>query len=389
MTLLALLALLIWAVLLLNRGGFWRIAPDLLPASPAAASGTATAVLAIVPARDEAAVLPETLPSLLAQAMPGPFHVLLVDDHSTDGTADRARDLAAACGHADRLTVVTADPLAPGWTGKLAAMHCGLAKAEAMGLAAPRILFTDADIAYAPGALASLAAEADRRETVLASLMVKLNVTSAAERWLIPPFVYFFRMLYPFGWVADRRRATAAAAGGAMLVDRAALAAAGGLAAIRDALIDDVALGRLLKPHGPVWLGLTDDVRSLRRYPALADIEAMVVRSAYAELRYSPLRLAVAILGLALVFLVPPAAILTGGTLAQLAGLAGMAAMAFSFAPMARFYGLGVWRGLVLPAVAVLYGLFTVKSALRHVRGRGGEWKGRLQAATPGKAGNP
>lgn len=389
MTALATLALIIWSVLLFARGRFWRVAPDMLPALPPTEDGANNgneAILAIVPARDETGVLPVTLPSLLSQETGRPFHVLLVDDHSTDGTAALARRLAAECGHAERLTVVTAEPLAPGWTGKLWAMRCGLAHAEAMDHPATRVLFTDADIAYAPGALARLAAEAERRRAVLASLMVKLNASSTAERWLIPPFVYFFRMLYPFAWVADPARRTAAAAGGSMLVDRRALAAAGGLGKIRDALIDDVALGRLLKPHGPLWLGLTDDVTSVRSYPRVADIEAMVVRSAYAELRYSPFRLMVALLGLALVFLVPPTAAHAGDDFGRLAGLLGLAAMVVSFAPMARFYGLGIWRGIALPVVAALYGLFTLKSALAHRHGRGGLWKGRVQAAASSSA---
>lgn len=386
MTLLALLSLAVWLVLLIARGGFWRTAPDMLPAAPPGGTaggghGDGGAILAIVPARDEADVLPATLPALLSQELPVPFAVLLVDDHSTDGTADVARRLAAEAGVPERLRVVTSDPLPPGWTGKLWAMRCGLEAAEAAGDAAPRILFTDADIAYDPGALARLAAEGERRGAVLASVMVKLRAASPAERWLIPPFVYFFKMLYPFQWVANPARRTAAAAGGAMLIDRAALARAGGLEKIRTALIDDVAMGALMKRQGPVWLGLTDAVHSVRQYGEVADIRAMVVRSAYAELRYSPFRLILAILGLALTFLVPPLATLAADGIARIAGLAAWAMMAFSFVPIARLYGIGAWHGVVLPAIAALYGVFTVESAVRSWRGEGGLWKGRVQAA--------
>ncbi|GAB5374682.1 MAG: glycosyltransferase [Acuticoccus sp.] len=386
MTALALLSLAIWLVLLLARGAFWRTAGDMLPAAtaPAGQDGAdAGPILAIVPARDEADVLPRTLPLLLAQEVPGGFSVLLVDDHSTDGTAEVARRLAAEADLSARLDIVQSKPLPAGWTGKLWAMRCGLAAADAAGTAAPRILFTDADIAWQPGALAGLVAESERRGAVLASLMVRLRAASAAERWLIPPFVYFFRMLYPFRWVADPHRRTAAAAGGAMLIDRAALQRAGGLAAIRTALIDDVAMGTLMKREGPVWLGLTKAVHSVRAYASVGDVRAMVVRSAYAELRYSPWRLLVAIAGLALTFVVPPVAALWGdGAVARLAGLAAWAAMALSFAPMAALYGVGLWRGVLLPAVAALYGVFTVESAVRSWRGEGGRWKGRIQAAT-------
>lgn len=210
--------------------------------------------------------------------------------------------------------------------------------------------------------------------------MARLATASRAERWLVPPFVYFFRMLYPFRWVNDPVRGTAAAAGGVMLVRRRLLEEAGGLGAIRGALIDDCALGRILKRVGPVRLRMTRDAVSLRPYPRFADIRRMVVRSAYAELRYRPERLAVALLGLALVFLVPPVALLAGSGPARLAGLGATLLMMASFVPMLRFYGLSPLRALGLPVVAVLYGAFTAESALAHRQGRGGAWKGRFQA---------
>lgn len=378
MTALALLALAVWLVLILARGGFWRVAPDLL--AEAGEPAHEAAVLAIVPARDEADMIARTLPTLLAQEMPGSFHVLLVDDGSEDGTADVARRAADAAGHADRLTVLRAAPPPPGWAGKLWAMEEGMRWAAREGRAPEFVLFTDADIAHAPGLLARLVGEATRERAVLVSLMARLATASRAERWLVPPFVYFFRMLYPFRWVNDPVRGTAAAAGGVMLVRRRLLEEAGGPGAIRGALIDDCALGRLLKRVGPVRLRMTRDAVSLRPYPRFADIRRMVVRSAYAELRYRPERLAVALLGLALVFLVPPLALLAGNGPARLAGLGATLLMMASFVPMLRFYGLSPLRALSLPLVAAVYGAFTAESALAHRQGRGGAWKGRFQA---------
>ncbi|GGE17804.1 glycosyl transferase [Aureimonas endophytica] len=383
MTILAGLALLAWLVLLFGRGAFWRLGPDMLGQS-IAPEGPAPSILAVVPARDEAEVIARTLPSLLAQTYAGRFHVLLVDDGSEDGTAAIARRAAAASGHAERLTVLAARPLPAGWTGKLAAMAEGLAWARIQAETPDLVLFTDADIAYGPGTLARLAGEAAARGTVLASLMVKLKATSPAERLLVPAFVFFFRMLYPFAWVRDPKRRCAAAAGGSMLVDRRALEAAGGLAAIRGALIDDCALGALMKRQGPVWLGLTDEVRSLRDYPRVADIRRMVARSAYTELRHSPLRLVLALAGLGLVFLVPPLAALFGHGAARLFGLLAFVGMNLAFLPMVRFYRAPWWTAPALPAIAAAYALFTLDSALQHWRGRGGAWKGRLQAV-PGK----
>ena len=244
--------------------------------------------------------------SLLLQDYRGPFSVVVVDDQSTDGTAAAAMAAASSAGAADRLQIVAGTSLAPGWTGKLWAMRQGLSAIDG-GAAVPEfVLFSDADIAYAPHVLTRLVAIARARKSVLASVMVKLRCESAAERWLVPAFVFFFQMLYPFAWVNDPGRRNAAAAGGCMLVRRETLAAAGGLEALRGALIDDCALGALMKRQGPIWLGLTESVHSLRAYPSFADIRRMVARSAFAELRYSPLRLAGVVAGMALVYLAPP-----------------------------------------------------------------------------------
>ena len=387
MTALALAALLVWLVLLFGRGGFWLVEPDMLPGDAAyEAERLPRSVLAIVPARNEADTIGRTLPSLLAQRLHGRFHVLLVDDLSEDGTAEAAIGSAGQSGKADSLTVLEGDPLPSGWAGKVWAMQQGFTWAGRQTSPPDLILFTDADIVYTPGVLDRLVAQAQRRGTVLTSLMVELRAKSVAERWLVPAFVYFFKMLYPFAWVSDPAKRTAAAAGGSMLVDRNALEAAGGLGSIRDALIDDCALGRLMKGRGPIWLGLTRDVRSVRAYPRVADIRRMVVRSAYAELRYRPWRLVVALCGLALVFAAPPFAALVGSGVARVAGIAAWLLMAASFVPMLRFYRAHLWTGLLLPVIAMLYAGFTLESAIRHWQGQGGVWKGRVQAQAGGRA---
>jgi hopene-associated glycosyltransferase HpnB len=369
----------IWLYLLLARGGFWLARETDRALLPGKNLPDWPSVMAIVPARDEAEVVGNTVTSLLRQAYPGRFTLTLVDDQSTDGTAEAARRAAAEPGAADRFTVVRGTDLPPGWTGKVWAMQQGFAFAESRPEPPDFVLFSDADIAYAPGVLQRLVVGAVARSTVLTSLMVKLRCESLAERLLIPAFIFFFRKLYPFAWVNDPARGTAAAAGGCMLVRREALQAAGGLEAIRGALIDDCALGALLKRQGPIWLGLTDDARSLRAYPTLADIHRMVARSAYAELRYSPLRLAGAILGMALTYLAPSLLTVFAGGPAQALGAAAWALMTLAYLPTLRFYRLNPLWSLALPAVAAMYTAFTVDSAVQHWQGRGGAWKGRFQ----------
>jgi hopene-associated glycosyltransferase HpnB len=370
-----------WLYLLVGRGGFWRCRErdDTLPAGAATLAGDAR-VVAVVPARDEADVIADSLVSLLRQEDPR-IAVVLVDDQSSDGTAAAARTAAARLGAGDRLTVLAGSDPPPGWTGKLWAMAQGLDHVERLPERPDFVLFTDADIVYAPGSLRRLVAGARRRGTALASLMVKLRCVSPAERLLIPAFVFFFQKLYPFSWVNDPARPTAAAAGGCMLVRPDALRRAGGLAAIRGSLIDDCALAALLKRQGPVWLGLTQAVSSLRAYPGLGAIRRMVARSAYAQLRYSPLRLGATVAGMALVYLAPPLCALFAQGAARAVGLAGWAMMAFAFLPTLRFYALNPLWGLALPAIAAMYTTFTIDSGLQHWRGRGGAWKGRFQAA--------
>jgi hopene-associated glycosyltransferase HpnB len=374
----------IWAYLLFGRGRFWlcRERDD----SAVAASGVQLgpdawpSVVAVIPARDEADMIARSVGSLLRQDYPGPFSVVVVDDQSTDGTGAAASAAAGEAQAADRLRIVTGNGPPPGWTGKLSAMRQGQAEVDASAVEPEFVLFTDADIAYAPHVLSRLVAIARANNSVLTSLMVKLRCDSAAERWLAPAFVFFFQMLYPFAWVNDPRRATAAAAGGCMLVRREALRAAGGLEAVRGALIDDCALGALMKGQGPIWLGLTEDVDSLRAYPTLADFGRMVARSAFAELRYSPLRLAGAIGGMALVYMAPPLFAIFARGEAQAAGALAWAMMALSLLPTLRLYGRPLIGALALPVIAGAYVAFTFDSALQYWQGRGGYWKGRIQA---------
>ena len=376
--LIASMVLAIWLYLIAARGGFWaaRERDD----AGLTFAGPWPAVTAVIPARDEADSISETVTSLLRQDYPGAFTVIVVDDQSRDGTARVAAEAATALGAAERLTVLSGRPLRAGWTGKLWAQQQGI---ELAGNAAPPpkyLLLTDADIVYAPDALTHLVARAEEGGLVLTSLMAKLRCKSFAERMFVPAFIFFFQMLYPFAWANDPRRSTAAAAGGCMLARRDALDGIGGVAAIRGALIDDCALAKALKARGPISIALTERVHSIRGYPAIEDIRRMVSRTAYAQLHYSPLLLAGTILGLALTYLAPVALTIFAGGVPQLIGLFVWALIALAFRPTLRFYGLSWFWAPLLPAIAAMYMAFTVDSAYQHARGRGGMWKGRAQA---------
>jgi hopene-associated glycosyltransferase HpnB len=428
----------VWAYLVVGHGGYWR-ASQWLP-QITGEPGRWPDVVAVVPARNEAAILPATLPALLGQDYPGPLSVILVDDGSTDGTAEVAARLGHASTRTLRVVAGTPPPKAPEppeaaeppepeaaeppeapepeapvppdaagrWAGKVWAMAQGLRAAGIpagsdpgpagsdpgrAGRAAPGcgyVLFTDADIAWEPGALRALVAAAEGDDRDLVSQMALLRTATGWERVVVPAFVYFFAQLYPFRRVNTPGSRTAAAAGGCMLVRRGALERSGGVAPIRGALIDDVAIGRMIKDQrGRCWLGLSRQVVSVRPYPGLASLWQMVARSAYTQLNYSPLLLAGTIIGLLFSYALPPVAAITGLTLlatgtttapaalAAGAGLAGWALMSLSYLPMLRLYRLSPLRAPGLPLIALLYAAMTVDSARRHYAGRGAEWRGR------------
>ncbi|WP_424858392.1 glycosyltransferase [Streptomyces sp. SAI-170] len=368
-----------WLWLLLCQGFFWRTDVRLPPRRDL---DDWPSVCVVVPARDEAAVLPASLPSLLAQDYPGRAEVFLVDDGSTDGTGELARDLARRHGGLP-LTVGSPGEPPAGWTGKLWAVRHGIALARARE---PEfLLLTDADIAHAPDSLRTLVAAARTGGFDAVSQMARLRVASGWERLVVPAFVYFFAQLYPFRRIGRRGSRTAAAAGGCVLLRAETAERARIPDAIRHAVIDDVALARVVKRGGGhIWLGLADRVDSVRPYPRLADLWRMVSRSAYAQLRHNPLLLAGTVAGLALVYLVPPAALVLGlaagsWATAVCGGLAWLV-MTGTYTPMLRYYGQPLWLAPLLPFTALLYLLMTVDSAVQHYRGRGAAWKGRTYA---------
>ncbi|MCM2390713.1 glycosyltransferase [Streptomyces albipurpureus] len=369
-----------WGWLLLGQGFFWRTDQRLPHHAPWAGPWPDIAV--VVPARDEAEVLPASLPSLLAQDYPGRARVVLVDDGSTDGTGDTARDLAARY-RGLPLTVVHPGEPEPGWTGKLWALRHGIEVARAD--APDYLLLTDADIAHAPDSLRVLVASARAGGFDLVSQMARLRTVSRWERLVVPAFVYFFGQLYPFRWVNRAGARTAAAAGGCVLLRTEAAERAGVPEVIRQAVIDDVSLARAVqRSGGRIWLGLADRVDSVRPYPGLADLWGMVSRSAYAQLLHNPFLLTATVAGLVLVYLVPPialgAGLLTGDTAAGWAGGLAWAVMAGTYLPVLRYYRQSPLLAPLLPFTAFLYLLMTADSAVQHYRGRGAAWKGRTYA---------
>jgi hopene-associated glycosyltransferase HpnB len=319
----------------------------------------------IVPARDEAETIGAAIGSLLAQDYTGRIRIVLVDDNSTD-------DTAVLAGAADNLRIIRATPKQPGWSGKLWALSQGIAASSA-----PLVLLTDADIVHDPRHLASLVAQLERAGLALVSEMVRLNCTSLAERALVPAFVYFFQMLYPFGRVNDSRSAAAAAAGGTILIRREMLEGIGGIEAIKGSLIDDVALAKAVKPIGRIFLGHSGLAASVRRYPEFADLWRMISRTAFTQLRYSTPLLALTLAGLCMVWLVPPWAAVFGTGATRAAGLAALTLAALSYLPtLIRFRQSKLWA-LALPLIAVFYMAATLGSAVNFWRGRGTNWKNR------------
>ncbi|WP_414517510.1 glycosyltransferase [Nostoc sp. PCC 9305] len=395
---LMLLSLTIWLGLLCFWGQFWRTDQQLEVTETQLES--LPVVCAVVPARNEAELIPTSLRSLLLQDYPGSFNVFLVDDRSTDRTANFAEGVAHAVGKPQQLHIISGVSLPPGWSGKLWAVEQGIKSAS---LFAPDyFLLTDADIEHDPGNLRRLVAKAVQEDLDLVSVMVRLRCESFWEKLLIPAFVFFFQKLYPFRWVNNPNNPIAGAAGGSILIARKALERIGGIQVIRQALIDDCALAQAVKrgtgnwglgtrkefsqspipSQGRIWLGLSSLTRSLRPYDSLATIWDMVARTAYTQLNYSPLLLLGTLVGMPLIYLAPPVCVILGAVWGNwaiaLTGLLGWLLMTFAYYPTIHFYKCSVWFAFSLPAIAFLYTLMTLDSALRHWQGRGGAWKGRV-----------
>jgi hopene-associated glycosyltransferase HpnB len=394
MLLIAWLSLLIWLVLLFGRGGFWRAQPlERLSESTVHAVGQAEiarrgawpALVAVVPARNEADVIGRAVTSLLEQDYAGSFHLIVVDDHSTDGTADAAQAAARDGGFEDRLTVLTAAPLPPGWSGKVWAQSQGIAAIDGLGFPADYLLLTDADIRHPADAASQLVARSILEDRDLVSLMVRLRSDSSWERALIPAFVFFFAKLYPFAWVNNVGNRAAAAAGGCMMVRRAALVEAGGIESIRGELIDDCSLASRIKFRNgvnaarPIRLDLATDSESLRPYDDWREIWNMIARTAFTQLRYSALLLVGTVMAMCVIYLAPPVVALTLGAKGWPAWLAWIA-MCCAYAPMLRYYRRSIVWAPLLPVIALFYVSATVGSAIRFWRGKGGQWKARVQA---------
>jgi len=376
-TLLATIPLAIWIYLFLARGNFWQAREENIQLQPLAIWPR---VVAVVPARNEAGTITETISSLAGQDYPGEFSIVVVDDHSEDGTGALARKAAAGSRAAERITIHSAAALPPGWTGKLWALHEGVQVASE---GKPDFLwFTDADVVHAPATLKRLVFRAEKDSLDLASLMVLLQARTFPERLLIPPFLYFFLMLYPPRWIADSNISTAGAAGGCILLRRNVLAPIGGIASIRGEVIDDCALARAVKSHGGrIWMGLTRASLSLRSYGSFAEIRDMIARTAFTQLRYSLVLLIAAMAGLFATFLLAWILFFAYPGEAWLLVDTAIALMAATFLATVRFYNLSTVWALTLPVAAVFYGYATCVSAARYWVGRGGQWKGRAQAA--------
>ncbi|TDQ77734.1 hopene-associated glycosyltransferase HpnB [Dongia mobilis] len=370
----------IWLYLLMFRGRFWLERP----AVPVAiGDGRQPEVVAVIPARNEAGVVGEVVRALMAQEYNGSFTLVLVDDNSEDGTADEARaaaDAARTEGSPHRFLLVAGRKLAPGWTGKLWAVNQGLGEAQRAAPGARYVLLTDADIRHGSGSLRQLVARAETGGFNLVSMMAQLKTATFAEKALIPAYIFFFQKLYPFAWVRDPKHNLGAAAGGCMLVRLKALKAAGGIAAIRGALIDDCALGRAIKRTGPTWLGLAGDVESLRGYPRWSDIWNLIARSAFTQLKHSSLLLLGSVLGMAFTYLLPPLITISADPGIRPLGIMAWAMMAFAYLPMLANYRRSPLWAPFLPLVALFYTAATIASAIRYWRGAGGQWKGRAQA---------
>jgi hopene-associated glycosyltransferase HpnB len=369
------LSLLIWIYLLFGRGGFWRIQHS---AAQLPAQEVQARIAVIIPARNEADVIGRAITSLLRQSGTNSIHIFLVDDGSTDGTAQVAREAAIAAGRADMLTVIAGRPLAPGWSGKLWAVQQGIESARQ--ITPDFFLLTDADIEHALDSLSCLVSIAHSGPCDLASYMVKLFCETPAEKLLIPAFVYFFFKLYPPAWIANPRNATAGAAGGCILIRPTALAQAGGIEAIRHEVIDDCALAARVKDNGGrLWLGTSATTCSIRPYGSVSEIGRMISRCAFNQLHHSTLLLFLSMIGMVFIYLLPLALVLSGHRTPAALGAIACLMMVISYIPVLRLYRLSPLWAVALPLAAIFYVGATFHSAWKYWTGRGGEWKGRVQ----------
>jgi len=373
---LAAIPLAIWLYLLLARGSFWRLIEEKI--EPRRLENWPH-VIAVVPARNEAATISQAILSLVKQDYPGEFSIIVVDDHSEDATATLAQQAANQSGATRRVTIHAAAPLSPGWTGKLWALNEGVQTAAKQ---APEFLwFTDADVVHAPDTLRRLMFRAEKESLDLASLMVLLHATTLPEKLLIPPFLYFFLLLYPPRWIADPSARTAGAAGGCILLRRNVLAPIGGIASIRGEVIDDCALARAVKKSGGrIWMGLTRASVSLREYGTFAEIRDMIARTAFSQLRHSLVLLALTLIGLLVTFWLAWILFFTGDDPAWIMASTAVSLMTTTFLLTVRFFELSPLWAFTLPFAALFYGYATCVSAVRYWLGRGGQWKGRTQA---------
>jgi hopene-associated glycosyltransferase HpnB len=406
------ISLLTWLILIIFWGKFWQTQPQIETEIPNLDNNTnpLPSVCAVIPARNEAALLPKTLRSLLSQTYTGDFNIILVDDQSTDNTAIIAKEIAEELGKENNLHVITGSPLPANWTGKLWAMYQGVEKANSRNLKPDYILLTDADIDHDKDNLWRLVRKAEKDNLALVSVMVKLRCENFWEKLLIPAFVFFFFKLYPPSWVNNPHSQIAAAAGGCILVKGRVLEEIGGIEIIKDALIDDCALAAAIKlgvgekqglsvsdadfddsrkgaraqrrEKFSIWLGMSCLTKSDRPYDNLDDIWNMVARTAFTQLKYSPLLLVGSLLGLMVIYVVPPLGFITGlvsgNWLMAITGLMAWLLMSFAYLPMIRFYQCSLLYTFCLPIIALFYNFMTLDSAWRHWRGRGGAWKGRV-----------
>jgi hopene-associated glycosyltransferase HpnB len=375
----AALSLLIWLGLFFFNGHFWQIWISDADREAVPPPQSWPSVVAVVPARNESETIAQTISALAAQEYPGKFSIIVVDDHSEDGTGDIAHRAAVGPGARGTVQVLSAPTLAAGWTGKLWALQSGV---EFVHADQPEFFwFTDADIVHGPDTLHRLVSRAERDQLGLTSLMVLLQAQTFAEKLIIPPFLYFFLMLYPPRWIANSKVRTAGAAGGCMLLRISALAKIGGLAAIRSEVIDDCALARAVKrTGGRIWMGLTRKSVSLRRYSHISELQNMIARTAFTQLNYSALRLVGTLIGLLLTFVAPVALAIYSASTVWLPALLAWCLMSASFLPTVVFYRLSPLWSPFLPVAALFYSYATFLSAVRYWLGRGGQWKGRAQA---------